>query len=69
MPTRKVKGLACNTNCSHSHKILVALQHHKFTQYSVSGLALCGHMNSPPLLNTSSTEAEVEVMHKQQCGV
>ena len=35
MPTSKVKGLACNTNCSHLHKILVAL-HHKFTQYSVS---------------------------------
>jgi len=32
MPTRKVKGLARNTNCSHLHKILVALHHHKFTQ-------------------------------------
>ena len=36
MPTRKVKGLARNTKYSHSHKILVALEHHKFTQYSVS---------------------------------
>jgi len=69
MPTTKVKGLTRNTNCSHSHKILVALRHHKFTQYAVSGLALCGRMNSPPWLNTSSTEAEVEVMHKQQRGV
>jgi len=25
-------------------------------------------MNSPPWLNTRSTEAEVEVMHKQQGG-
>jgi len=57
MPTRKVDGLVCNTNCSHSHKILVALKHHKFTQYSVSGLALYGRMNSPPWLNTRSTEA------------
>jgi len=69
MPTRKVKGLACNTKRFHSHKILVALRHHKFTQYSVSGLVLCGRMNSPPWLNIHSTEAEVEVMHKQQCGV
>jgi len=38
---RKVKRLVCNTNCSHLHKIFVALQHHKFTQYSRPGLALC----------------------------
>jgi len=69
LPTRKVKGLARNTKCSHSHKILVALRRHKFTQYFVSGLALCGRMNSLPWLNTRSTEAEVEVMHKQQRGV
>jgi len=34
--TRKVKGLARNTKYSHLHKILVALRHYKFTQYSVS---------------------------------
>jgi len=36
MPTRKVKGLAYNTKYSHLRKILAALEHHKFTQYSVS---------------------------------
>jgi len=56
MPTRKVKGLARNTNTALiriNHKILVALRRH----------------NSPPWLNTRSTEAEVEVIHKQQRGV
>jgi len=32
-------------------------------------IALCGRINSLPWLNTRSTEAEVDVMHKQQCGV
>ena len=68
MQTRKVKGLACNTERSQLHKILVALRYQKFEQYSVSGLALCGRMNSPPWLNTRATEAEVEVMHRQQRG-
>jgi len=33
---QNVKDLARNIKYSHSHKILVALQHHKFTQYSVN---------------------------------
>ena len=33
---QNVKDLARNIKYSHSHKILVALQHHKLTQYSVS---------------------------------
>ena len=35
MSTRKVKGLACNTNCSHLHKILVALQQSASHSHSI----------------------------------